>query len=234
MQITTVKVIRVLTEIGVPLNTIKELAVNRTPLTLMKLLSKYQDIVADELRFLEDVLSVISTFLEMLNKGMSATETELTVSELPEKRIILGDITDYGDSGNFYAEFTRFCNSQREPKLNLSYPVGGYFESMEVFFHESFPTRFYSIDPRGNDTQPAGLYLTGYSRGFYGHSHDLPEQMAAYAKKNGLVFSGPVYSSFLFDEISVVDPDQYLLQVSASVRETRRVPARRPRRYQSE
>jgi effector-binding domain-containing protein len=54
--------------------------------------------------------------------------------------------------------------------------------------------------------------------------------MAAFAKKNGLVFSGPVYNVYLFDEISVIDPEQYLLQVSASVMETSRVFTRRPRR----
>jgi effector-binding domain-containing protein len=53
--------------------------------------------------------------------------------------------------------------------------------------------------------------------------------MAAFAKKNGLLFTGPVYNAYLFDEISLVDPERYLLQISASVTETRRVPSRRPR-----
>jgi hypothetical protein len=55
--------------------------------------------------------------------------------------------------------------------------------------------------------------------------------MAAFAKKNGLIFTGAVYNTYLFDEISITDPNQYLLQVSASVSETRRVPSRRPRRH---
>jgi DNA-binding transcriptional MerR regulator len=51
-QITTVKMIRVLAEIGVPLKTIRELARIRTPEKLLKLMSKHKDIIADELRFL--------------------------------------------------------------------------------------------------------------------------------------------------------------------------------------
>jgi len=228
-QIATVKMIRVLTEIGVPLKTIKELAKNRTPLDVMKLLSKHKDIVSDEIRFLQEVYTVINTFLELLNSGISATETDIFVSEMPEKRIILGDVNDYSGSATFYIELTHFCNTPHEPKLNLSYPVGGYFESMEEFLKEpSKPTRFFSLDPKGYESKAAGLYLTGYSRGYYGQINDLPQRLMAFAKKNGLEFDGPVYNIFLFDEMCLTDPDQYLLQVSATIKERRRVSSRRP------
>jgi DNA-binding transcriptional MerR regulator len=230
-QITTVKMIRVLAEVGVPLQTIRELTTNRTPEKLMKLLCKHKNIVADEIRFLQDVFSVIGTFSELLNEGMSATETEICISEMPEKRIMLGDINNFDSVIGFYGGFTRFCNALHEPKLNLSYPVGGYFESMDAFLNESArPTRFFSLDPKGNDRKPAGMYLIGYTRGYYGQTNDLPQRMARFAKKNGVVFNGPVYNTYLFDEVSVTDPDRYLLQASASVKETRRVPSRRPLR----
>jgi len=91
--------------------------------------------------------------------------------------------------------------------------------------------RFFSNDPKGHEQKAAGLYLVGYTRGYYGQTNDLPERMTAFAKKSGLVFTGPVYNLYLFDEISIDDPNQYLLQASASVMETRRVPTRRPQRF---
>jgi DNA-binding transcriptional MerR regulator len=230
-QITTVKMIRVLAEIGVPLQTISELAASRTPEKLMKLLCKHKDIVADEIRFLQDVFSVISTFSELLNEGISATEPEIRVSEMPEKRIILGDVNDFNGSDSFYGAYTRFCDAPHEPKLNLSYPVGGYFAGMDEFMNEpSRPTRFFSLDPKGHERKPAGMYLIGYTRGYYGQTNDLPQRMAGFAKKNGVAFNGPVYNIYLFDEMSVTDPERYLLQASASVREIRRAPSRRPLR----
>ena len=230
-QITTIKMIRVLTEIGVPLKEIKELADNRTPEKLLKLLSRNRDKVADEIRFLQDVSLVIGTFIDLLNEGMSVTETEISVSEMPEKRLILGDNTDFSGSAEFFGEFVRFCNSTHEPKLNMSYPVGGWWESMAAFLDEpSRPMRFFSLDTKGHEQRTEGLYLNGYTRGYYGQVNDLPKRMAAFAKKNGLIFTGAVYNTYLFDEISIADPEQYLLQVSASVSETRRVPSRRPRR----
>ena len=231
MQITTVKMIRVLTDIGVPLKTIKELAQNRTPEKLIKLLSQNRDRVTSEIRFLQEVHSVISTSTELLNEGMSAMETEITVSEMPEKRIILGEINDFHGEVGFLREFLRFCNGSYEPHLNTSFPIGGYFDNMDAFLKQpSRPTRFFSIDPKGNDIKPAGLYLVGYTRGYYGQTNDLPQRMAAYAKKNGLIFNGSVYNIFLSAELSEVDPTHYLLQVSASVSETRRLSSRRPRR----
>ena len=232
MQITTVKMIRVLTEIGVPLKTIREMTESRTPEKMIKLLARNREKIEDELRFLNDVHSVMKTFLELMCRGISVTETDITVSQLPEKNIILGDLTDFSGSTEFYGEFMRFCHASHEPDINLSYPIGGYWESMDAFLDESTrPMRFFSLDPKGNEKMPAGLYLNGYTRGYYGETNDLPERMKKFADENNLVFTGMVFNTYLFDEISVSDPENYLLQVSASVKETRRVSSRRPLRH---
>ena|GEM_PF-2586538 len=118
-QITTVKMIRVLSEIGMPLNEIKELTYNRTPEKLIKMLSKNKDKIANEICFYQEIFSVISTFIDLLTEGMSVTETEISVSKMPEKRLILGDENDFTGSSEFYGEFVRFCNAPHDPKLNL-------------------------------------------------------------------------------------------------------------------
>jgi len=231
-QITTIKMIRVLREIGISLNTIKELKENRTPEKLIKLLTSSKDKVLDEINFLQETFSVVRVFLDNLVEGMSVTESEITVSEKLEKSIILGGENDFTGTTAFYREFTRFCNAAHEPKINASYPIGAYWSSIDAFMDApSLPMRFYSADPKGSDKKAAGLYLTGYTRGYYGHVNDLPERMSAFAKKHDLVFTGSVYGTCLFDELSIVDPEQYLFQVSAAVMETRRVTARRPYRH---
>ena len=229
-QITAIKMIRALVEIGISLETIKELEQNRSPEKLLKLLSKNRSEVAADLRFLQEVHSVIETFMELLNEGMSATESEIIVSLMPEKRIILGGENDFAEGECFSWEFTRFCNELHEPKLNMSFPVGAYWDSMPAFLDEpSQSKRFFSIDPKGHERKAAGLYMIGYTRGRYGQTNDLPERMKAFAKKNGLEYNGPVYQIYLFDETSILDPGQYLSQISVSVRETRRSSFRRSR-----
>lgn len=226
MQITTVKMIRVLTEIRVPLKDIKELTENRTPEKMIKLLIQNKDKLANEIRLLQDAISVNETFIELLSEGLGITETEISVKEMPEKHIVLGGKTSFGETDEFYGEFLKFCNSY-EPRINLSYPIGGYWESISDFLKKpSRPMRFFSLDPKGHEIRAAGLYLTGYTRGYYGEVSDLPERMAEFARKNELIFSGAVYNTYLFDELSIVDPKQYLLQVSAFVTEMRRAPSR--------
>lgn len=227
-QITAFNMVRTMTDLGVPIKTIKAFSESRTPTKLMKLLTKHEEILADKELFVQDSRSLIGTILELLNLGLSATEDEVYASMLPEKRLIMGGVNDFSDSTGFYREFTRFCNEPHEPKLNLSYPIGGYWDNADEFMREpSRPIRFFSLDPKGHEKKNAGLYLIGYTRGYYGQTGDLPERLAAYAKKNGLIWSGPVYVIYLFDELSVTDPEQYLLRVSISVKETKRVPSRR-------
>jgi len=66
--------------------------------------------------------------------------------------------------------------------------------------------------------------MKAYTRGNYGQTNDLPARMAAAAKEQDVEFVVPVYNIYLNDEISESDPNRYLLQVTASVRERRKEP----------
>jgi len=228
-QITAVNMLRVMAEIDIPLKTVKELAQNRSPESMLKLLSKQRYNLFDKLQLLQDAYAVVETYIELLITGLSATENEITISEMPEIRISLGDVNDFTDSFMFYREFNKFCHTHKEPNLNLAYPIGGFFESMDAFIdHPSQPTRFFSLDPQGHDHKESGLYLVGYTRGYYGETNDLPERMASYANENRLTFTGSVYNIYLFDEVSVNDPKQFLLQVTAEVSKTQTAPPHFP------
>ncbi len=231
-QIITAKLIRVLTEIGVPLETIKSLAQTRTPEKVLKILCQNRKKMDDEIRFYQDASSVVDAFIGLIQEGMSITENEITLNEMPERRIILGDKNHFAYPGVFIDEFIRFYKSAHEPYLNMSFPVGAYWPDIKSFLDAPVsPARFYSLDPKGNERIKSGLYLNAYTRGYYGCINDLPERMETYAKKNGLRFSGEIYGIYLFDEISIIDQEQYLMKVSAAVTETQRILSHRPRRY---
>jgi DNA-binding transcriptional MerR regulator len=231
MQITTIKMIRVLTRIGVPHSVIREMARSRTPEKLIKLLRRQKEGLAGEIRFLREAHSVIAVFLDFMTEGLYAEESAVYVRESPEKRIMLGEPNEYNGGGGFFSAFSKFCTARHTPELNLSYPIGGWFESMDKFLEApSRPTRFFSHDPGGKDVMAEGLYLTGFTRGYYGQTNDLPRRMSECAERDGLTFTGPVYNTYLLDELCLTDPNQYLLQVSASVSEARRDPVNHIRR----
>jgi DNA-binding transcriptional MerR regulator len=231
-QITTIKMIRVLTEMGISLNTIKELTRDRTPEKLMKLLSKNKRVVAYEIGYLQNVFSIMDTFHELLTEGINADESDIYICEMPEAPIILGDATNFACNEGFMEEFLEFCDAAHKPKLNLSYPIGGYFNDMKAFIAQpSSPTRFFSLDPNGYERKEKGLYLVGFTRGYYGRTNNLPQRMAAHASANSLVFDGPVYNIYLFDELSTMESENYLLQAAASVKETHHTFSQHPHRH---
>lgn len=227
-QVTTFKMIKVLVEIGVPLKAIAGLSENRTPESLLKLITKYDGKIESQLEELENEHVIIGVLKNLLIEGISATETEIHVSEQQERRIILGKRNNFEGAVGFNREFLKFCNDPgHDPPLNLSFPVGGFFDSMETFMAEpSQPTHFFSLDPSGHQKLDTGLYLIGFTRGYYGQTNDLPERLIAYAKKNRLEFNGPVYNIYLFDEVSIANTNQYLLQVSAQIKESRKTKTR--------
>jgi len=156
LQITTAKMIRVMREIGVPLSTIKELKENRTPEKLLKLLTKHSNNIAEEVRVLHDISSVMSVYTELLYEAISVTENELSNVEMSERQLLLGDKITYSDEDGFLREFIRFCNTRCIPKLNLSFPIGGFWDNMSAFRQESSrPERFFSLDPKGSTTKAA-------------------------------------------------------------------------------
>jgi len=224
-QIPEANLIRILTGTGTPLETIRELIQDRTLDKMIKLFSQNRNRLTAEIRFKQEVLSVINARSEMLLEAVRKTETDISIEEMPEERIILGDTTDPSSQTDYLDEYIRFCNAPHVPTLNLSYPVGGYFENMAAYSNEpSRPARLFSLDPKGNERKEAGLFLIGYSRGNYGQANDLPERMSAFAKNNDLIFDGSVYSVLIIDEISETNPENYLLRVFASIRETRHLP----------
>jgi DNA-binding transcriptional MerR regulator len=232
MQLTTARMIHVLVRLGVNLQTLQGLSKERTPEKLIKMLAKKERQLADGLNDLKIDYSIIKILHSLLIEGLSAEENEIDVYEMPKARIILGKATNFAGQDDFMNEFLAFCCAVHKPRLNLSYPIGGFWGSMDLFLkHPSEPMHFFSYDPNGHEVITKGLYMVGYTRGYYGQVNDLPQRMEAYAQKNGIVFDGPVYNLYLFDELSLVNTNQYLLQVAASVNETNHINSRHEKRF---
>jgi len=218
-QVITLNFISVLSELGVPLATIKDISDNRTPEGVLELLTKQEFELNAQLRKIQKASSIIHTFRDHIQVGLLANEEAITIQELPEDNFILGDENDFKDDEKFYQPFIKFCNDATKNRINLKFPIGGYHDNWDHFFGSpSKPSRFFSSDPYGNNKRQAGRYLVGYNRGYYGEFDDLPKRMKDYAEKNKLVFKGPVYKKFLFDEVSTSEKDNYLSQVAVQIK----------------
>lgn len=217
-QITTVNLINVLASLDISRKEIIRLTHDRNPSSILKLFSEQEELLNTQIRRISESHSVIHTFQKLIETGNSAQENEIceyAVSELP---ISLGPKNRFPKNSQFYHTFMEYCDHAKEYGVNLSYPIGGYYEDVESFMkNPSQPTHFFSVTPTGKSKKPAGRYLVGYARGYYGEMGDLPQRFHYYAKENNLSLQGPLYAIYLHDEVSSLKPDEYLVQVSALI-----------------
>jgi hypothetical protein len=154
----------------------------------------------------------------LIEYGLKAGEGDFELVEYEPRNLILGSENVHQDASTFYPAWLTFMNSAKKAGLNIRYPVGGYFDSIERFKENpNMPSRFYFVNPHGKDVRSGGLWLAGYVRGFYGQTGDFLERMLAYIETNDIKVTGPVYNTFLLDEVSTVDQEQYLLRASIKV-----------------
>lgn len=228
-QISTAKILRVLWSIGVQSKTIRNFTRERSPESFLRLMDSTMAMLDISMHMIHRARLVVGMNLDLVQEGCRVSEKAISISVMPERRIIMGEPNEYKGKEGYFGAYRKFCIATHKPTLDLSYKIGGYFECMKDFLQNpSRPARFYSLDPSGHDTIENRLYLVGYTRGDYGQTNDLPERMKNFADKNDLIFDGPVYNSYLIDELAVTDPSQYLLQVSAAIADISAMPNQRP------
>jgi len=241
-QIIAVNFIKVLSSLQIPLKTIKELISDRNPESIMRLIEQQEKVLDLEMNRLRECYSVIHTRSEMINYGMRVINgfyavegirqdsdipvpnsvfvdvNEVAVLHREDTAFILGEQNVFKPGGGFYIPFIKFCQHANDNRINLSFPVGGFHSSLEAFLKApGEPEQFLSMDPTGNHIRPVGNYVIGFHRGYYGEFGDLPERLVKFIKDNNLNVSGPVYALYLHDEVSIKNPNEYLVQVCIAV-----------------
>ena len=222
-QITALNFVTTLRDLEIPLKTIADLRKERDPENLLNLLEKKEREMDMELRTLRLRSSIIHTRQELIRYGLKVDDTRLGVTHKEARALILWPRNEYQEGDTFIEPLAAFVNQTGERFINLSFPIGGYWDSMETFSEApSRPDHFISIDPVGTHIQKAGNYLTGFARGNYAEFGDLPRRMVAYAAEKSLNLTGPVYTMYLLDEICTQEPLQYLSQCYVAVSRSRR------------
>jgi len=214
-QIILVNFIKVLSSLHVPLKVIAQVSENRSPEAILKLMEQQEAILDTQLNRLHASYSTIHTLRDVIKQGIDVPDAEhISVQPLAPMSIALGPYNEAWEGLGFYQGFIRYCQYAKENRVNLNNPIGGYYDSMEHFLSApSVPSRFFSVDSRGNDERAAGKYLVGYARGYYGQLGNIARRLDGFAAEEKLDVSGPVYVLYLLGEISVKDTSDYLAQV---------------------
>jgi hypothetical protein len=135
--------------------------------------------------------------------------------------LIMGPQITYTDGKTDWDALLNFYNyfEAKGVNINLNYSVWGYFSEERVKKGDwRYPDRFYLNSPDGEERKPEGWYVVGYGRGSYGQTERIYTRMLKYINDNGLVICGPAYETYPLNEISMPNPDNYLIRISITVK----------------
>jgi DNA-binding transcriptional MerR regulator len=223
-QISSINLIVTLQKLGVPLDDIAKLLRSRTPESIMGLFSEQSRQIDRKVAKLLQAQKLLLTLKHIIGEGVAASiggEDKIEAHWSEAESILLGPQIDYS-SGISIEEatlaFYRHCSAM-DKNMEMYYPVWGVF-SEERIKHGNWvgPDRFYFKMPDGPDKKPEGLYVTGYTRGNYGQSDALYKRLLAYIEQHRLEICGPAYETYPLNEISISDPDRYLMRISITVK----------------
>ena len=217
-QTITVNLINVMKGLGMNLSSIAEVVKDRSPKSVLKLLNQQQLQVSQELYRLQKALTIIHAYGGMIQEGLLVDEHNINIQQIKAVPLEFGPVNDFS-TGCFYDSFYTFVKHMKNQKIDPLCTCGGFYDDFNTFYEKpGQPTHFFTYTVSGTDSNEEGSYLVGYIRGYYGQLGDLPERLNKYAQEHKLTFDGPVYEIYLHDEVSVMDPDQYLIQVSVQLK----------------
>jgi len=221
-QFAVVNLIRILQQLGMTLEEIKELKDRRTPeLTtevLVRQIEKIDKKIEDWIR----ARKLLLTITDIIHSVDNVNVNSMTIQFLPTEAIIVGELNDYSRGRTVFDTLLSFYidMSKKYPGLDLNYPVWGTFSAERIGQGEwAGPERFYFKNPEGYDRKPAGLYAIGYMHGGYTDGDVLFRRLVEYIDMNNFEICGPAYEEYPINEVCAVEPKDYLMRVMITVRQ---------------
>jgi DNA-binding transcriptional MerR regulator len=214
-QYDLINLIKTMTELKVPLKTIRSLFQDRSPEKILRLFSRQSIYINREIEKLQQSVKLLRTLKCVIEGSLTIDESAPRVRYFKAEPVFIGSEVDYSNGKSPYEaamEFCRYCGTR---SLFAGFPVGGILSAENVLHSERRrPDRFFLKTPDGKDRKPAGFYLVGYGRGYYGQNDVLYSKLIKYAEENKLAICGPAYELYPLNEIALTNPDEYLIQIS--------------------
>jgi DNA-binding transcriptional MerR regulator len=221
-QLEVFNVIAVLKEIGMPLKEIKKFLDKRNPENTLQLLKYEKEQVEKEIHNLKRIQKLLEVKLNLIEVGINST-SELVLEEKEEEYIVLSNpVNETEDDYDIetYTEHIKYCIDN---DLDYGYPVGSIINK-ENLINRRFDKYSYYLSKviekkkyKDLVLKPKGLYLVGYSHGYYDKVYKVYEKMIKYIEENNLRINGYSYEEVLIDEIASSIGDDFVIKISIKV-----------------
>jgi len=220
-QLAVVNVIRILQQLGMSLEEIKELKDKRTPEmtdeVLGRQIGKIEKKIEDWVRARKLLLSIRRT----IQSAGDVDENIITIQYMPEEPVIFGEPNDYSNGRNVLNALLSFYHSASEkfPELDLNYFVWSIYSADRIKRGDWIGAdRYYFSNPEGCDRKPGAFYAIGYTRGGYCQCDGLYKRLLEYIENNGFEICGDTYEEYPLNEVCISDDNNYLIKIMITVR----------------
>lgn len=218
MQLDLAYVILSLRNMGISLDEIKEYAQGRSPNKALELFSKHIQTVDHEIEKLQWIKEIMSQYIAKISTCKDIASPKIELVQLEKETICLGPAIDEVDAKlESMLDFVMLCHGNG---IDLVNHTGKLFTQQSMQNKKwSTPDRFYIRTSNGNYQTEKGLYLVLYDRSDDLNKDVLYEKLLNYIKENNLEICGNTYEEYPLDEISINNPNDYLIKIFTKVRQ---------------
>ena len=220
-QIGWVNFIRTMQIIGVPLKDIICMTKNRTPKMILKTFSEKINNLNKTIADYIEARTLLLTLQKTIENSIGVDEDKIEFIYEKATPIFIGPQNDYSDGKSDWDALLDFYNyfAENGADVNMNYSAWGMFSEERIKKGDwKYPDRYYLNSPDGESKKPAAWYVVGYGRGYYGQTDDIYKRMIAYMDENALEICGPTYETYPLNEISIENPENYLIRISITAR----------------
>lgn len=222
-QIELLNAIYTLKDVGMSLKEIKKFIDKRNPKDIVNILNFEVNELEKEIARLELKKQNLLNKIKIINEGENYNN-DIYIETQEEEYLIfskkLNNEKDFFDLQEYLCHLT-YCFDNN---LNIGYPVGitiskenlekGNFTEYERYFTKV--NKNFSI--QDIEVKKEGLYVVGYSKGYYDKTSIAYKRILDFLNKNNFVVSGCSYEQVLIDEFVTPNIEDYIIKISIPVK----------------
>lgn len=216
-QIEVITVISVLSELGIPLEKIKQYLHQYGPEQALAMFREQTQVIERKIENLRSIQEMLRMRICTIQEGMQAG-LDFRVVEQEEIPMYLSEPFHYDTNEMPDELWERLYRSCEQHGISFCYPVCyiiTYEDLLAGDYHMVSRLCFRMADmEKANGAMPSGHYLVGYRNYHYGDTYPMYEQMCRYAKEHRLKIGGDAYEEYILDELATSRCEDYKVKLS--------------------
>lgn len=218
-QIWLVYFVMMFKEFGMPLEKIKEISRDRTPEGILQVFSNQKNVIQLEIHKLQQRLLMIQAQEDVIRETQGLDEDAIHIQDRPAEPVLRGPVIHDFRQDRLNTYFSEFFNQVLASGIGLGFPLGCEVTKQSLLREEwGHIHRIYFRVPQSKQKKKAGKYVVGYARGDYFTNFHLYERMMDFISENNFSINGAAYEEYMLDEVTTIDPSDYLMRLSIPVK----------------